>query len=292
MTLRILAVAALLAVSACARQAPPPAAPPAAPAAATQPAPPPANTPSAPPEARSSQSETEQATASQESGDGDSDHQARSDASLEKIAGSVPGAQLPGGKWQAGVNYDPVVPAQPTNVGPGKVEVMEVFWLACPHCYALEPRIRSWLKTKPAYVQFVRVPVIWQAIHRAHARLYYTLEALGRDDLVEKAFDTIHQDLENRTQPLFGGSDDETYRLQQQFAAQNGVSADDFSKAYNSFSVSSNLQRAEEITQRYHVEGVPFFVINGKYSTDVAKAGSEAKLIELINDLASSEHAH
>lgn len=291
MTIRILAVAALLAVSACARHTAPPAAPPPPPAAAAQPAPPPASTPAAA-ETRPSQSETEQATASQESGDGDNDHQARSDASLERIAGSVPGAQLPGGKWQAGVNYEPVVPAQPTNVGPGKVEVMEVFWLACPHCYALEPRVRSWLKTKPAYVEFVRVPVIWQDVHRAHARLYYTLEALGRDDLVEKAFDTIHQDLENRVAPLFGGSDDETYRLQQQFAAQNGVSADDFSKAYNSFSVSSSLQRAEEITRRYNVQGVPFFVVNGKYSTDIAQAGTEPKLIELINDLAASEHHH
>ena len=292
MMIRILAVVALLAVSACARQSPQTAAPPPPPAAATQPAPPAANTASPAPEARSSQSETEQATASQESGDGDTDHQARSDASLERIAGSVPGAQLPGGKWQAGVNYDPVVPAQPTNVGPGKVEVMEVFWLACPHCYALEPRLGSWLKTKPAYVEFVRVPVIWQDIHRAHARLYYTLEALGRSDLVGKAFDTIHQDVENRVPPLFGSGDEETYRLQQQFAVQNGVSADDFSKAYNSFSVGSNLQRAEEITQRYHVQGVPFFVVNGKYSTDVSKAGNETKLIELLNDLAASEHAH
>ena len=92
--------------------------------------------------------------------------------------------------------------------------------------------------------------------------------------------------------PLVGQSEEETYRLQQQFAVQNGVSADDFSKAYNSFSVGSNLQRAEEITQRYHVQGVPFFVVNGKYATDVAKAGSESKLFELINDLAASEHAH
>ncbi|HWX69021.1 MAG TPA: thiol:disulfide interchange protein DsbA/DsbL [Steroidobacteraceae bacterium] len=292
MRIRVLAIAALLALSACARQAPPAPAP--APSAAADPqaaAPPPAAT--APPaEARSAQSETEQATASQESGDGENAGQARSDASLERIAGSAPSASLPAGKWQAGVNYDPVVPAQPTSVAPGKVEVMEVLWLACPHCYALEPRVRSWLKTKPAYVEFVRVPVIWQQVHRAHARLYYTLEALGRDDLVTKAFDTIHQDLENHQPPLVGNSDEETYRLQQQFAVQNGISADDFSKAYNSFSVSSNLQRAEEITQRYHVQGVPFFVVNGKYGTDVQKAGSEAKLIELINDLAASEHAH
>jgi protein dithiol oxidoreductase (disulfide-forming) len=291
MTIRALALAALLALSACARQEPAPApAPP--PPAQTQTIAPPAA--AAPPtaEARSPQSETEQATASQESGDGDSDRQARSDASLERIAGEAPGAGLPAGKWQAGVNYDPVVPAQPTSVAPGKVEVMEVFWLACPHCYALEPRIRSWLRTKPANVQFVRVPVIWQEVHRAHARLYYTLEALGRDDLVAKAFDTIHQDLENRLPPLVGESEEQTYRLQQQFATQNGVSADDFAKAYNSFSVSSNLQRAEEITQRYHVQGVPFFVVNGKYSTDVAKAGSETKLIELISDLVASEHPH
>jgi protein dithiol oxidoreductase (disulfide-forming) len=286
----ILAVGALLALSACSRQAPAPAPAP-SPTAETQATPPPRPTPP-PPEARSAQSETEQATASQESGDADGDTHARSDASLEKIAGAAAGAQLPGGKWQAGVNYDPVVPAQPTSVAAGKVEVMEVFWLACPHCYALEPRIHNWLKSKPAYVEFVRVPVIWQDVHRAHARLYYTLEALGRDDLVAKAFDTIHQDLENRMPPLIGQSEEETYRLQQQFAAQNGVSADDFSKAYNSFAVSSNLQRAEEITQRYHVQGVPLFVVNGKYSADVAQAGGESKLIELINDLAASERPH
>jgi protein dithiol oxidoreductase (disulfide-forming) len=293
MRIRYTALAALLALCACARQEAPPAPAATAPAApeAQAAAPATAATPPAA-EARSPQSETEQATASQESGDGDSDHQARSDASLERIAGAAPAASLPGGKWQAGTNYDPVVPAQPTGVAAGKVEVMEVFWLACPHCYALEPRIRSWLKAKPGYVEFVMVPVIWQQMHRVHARLYYTLEALGRDDLVSKAFDTIHQDLENRQPPLVGDSDDATYRMQQQFAAQNGVSADDFSKAYNSFSVSSNLQRAEEITQRYHVQGVPFFVVNGKYSTDVAKAGSEAKLIELISDLAAAEHTH
>jgi len=291
MRTRILAVAGLLALCACARHTPAPT--PASPPAAQNQATPPTATTPPPPESRSPQSETEQATASQESVDAaDSDTHARSDASLEKIAGAAPGAQLPGGKWQPGVNYAPVVPAQPTSVASGKVEVMEVFWLACPHCYALEPRLRSWLNTKPAYVEFIRVPVIWQDVHRAHARLFYTLEALGRDDLVTKAFDTIHQDLENSKPPLIGQSEEETYRLQQQFAAQNGVSADDFSKAYNSFSVGSNLQRAEEITQRYHVQGVPFFVVNGKYSTDVAQAGSESKLIELISDLAASEHGH
>jgi protein dithiol oxidoreductase (disulfide-forming) len=289
---RWLAVAALLAVASCSRphQAQPPTPASSAPRSPAT-APTQSSLPPAAP-APKTRSETEQATASQESSGADTDTHARSDASLERIAGMPRGAQLPGGKWQPGVNYDPVVPAQPTNVAPGKVEVMEVFWLACPHCYDLEPSIQAWLKSKPAYIEFVRVPVMWQAIHRAHARLYYTLESLGRPDLFQKAFDTIHQLAQSGQPPLFGSSEDETFRMQQTFAVKNGVSAEDFAKAYNSFTANSQLQRAEELTQRYHVQGVPFIVVNGKYTTDVGKAGSEAKLIELVNDLAAAEHSH
>jgi protein dithiol oxidoreductase (disulfide-forming) len=289
--IRCLTVAALLVISACARQAPAPPSAPAPPAETPAALPPQSSAPPTTP-APSAQSETEQATASQESAGADSDSHARSDTSLEKIAGMPPGVQLPAGKWQPGVNYDPIVPAQPTNVAPGKVEVMEVFWLACPHCYDLEPFLQSWLKTKPAYVEFVRVPVMWQPVHRAHARLYYTIESLGRPDLFQKAFDTIHQLLQRGQPPLFGDSEEQTFRMQQSFAVQNGVSAEDFAKAYNSFTVNSQLQRAEELTQRYHVQGVPFIVVNGKYSTDVVKARGEAKLIELINDLVAAEHRH
>ena len=301
--LRALPLAALLALSACSRQAPapPPPAPPAAPAPSTPPATQSETTP-APAPAATVQNETQQATASQESVDNGAERPARGDASLEQMAALPAAAQLPDGKWKPGVHYDPLVPAQPTSVAPGKVEVVEVLWLACPHCYALEPYIGNWLKTKPSYVEFVRVPVMWQPIHRAHARLYYTLDALGRQDLIAKAFDTIHDLAERKLPPLVGSSEDETLRVQQQFATQNGISADDFAKAYNSFTVSSNLQRAEQLTQRYHVEGVPFFVVNGKYTTDVAKAGhdcpqttpscGEKKLIELIGDLVATEHRH
>jgi len=281
---RLLILALLAALTACSHKSEPPAAPQPAAPAATEPA---APAPAAPP--ATAQSETQQATASQESGSEEADHP-KSDASLEKMT-SIP-SQMPDGKWKAGVNYDPVVPAQPTSVSPGHVEVMEVFWLGCPHCYDLETFIRAWLKTKPAYVDFVRVPVIWQPVHRAHARLYYTIESLGRPGLFEKAFDTIHQLEQNRQPPLVGDGDEETFRLQQAFAVKNGVSADDFAKAYNSFSVNADMNRAEEITQRFHVEGVPFIVVNGKYSTDIGKAGGEAKLIELINDLVAAEHGH
>jgi thiol:disulfide interchange protein DsbA len=280
--IRTLALASLVLLLCACGQKEPPAAPP-APPPVTQDNPPPP-----PPAEPSAQSETEQATHSQESADGaaDAEHTA-SDTSLEKIT-AAPAAALPPGKWQSGVNYNVLAPAQPTSVAPGKVEVTEVFWLACPHCYALEPFLKSWLKSKPGYVEFVRVPVMWQPMHKAHAKLYYTLEALGRDDLASKAFEMAA----SRHELMVGGSDEETFKLQQQFATSNGVSADDFAKAFNSFSVNSNLQRATEVTQRYQVQGVPFVIVNGKYTTDVAMAGGEAKLIELINDLTAAEHHH
>jgi hypothetical protein len=134
--------------------------------------------------------------------------------SLEKIADLPSQHQLPDGKWKAGVSYDPVVPAQPTSVPAGKVEVMEVFWFACPHCYALEPFLKAWRKTKPDYVEFVRVPVMWGPIHRDHAQLYYTLQQLGRDDLDDKVFETLHQ----QQNPLAGNTPEATFDLQLQFA--------------------------------------------------------------------------
>ncbi|MGH8208060.1 MAG: thiol:disulfide interchange protein DsbA/DsbL [Steroidobacteraceae bacterium] len=238
------------------------------------------------------QNETEQAAAAQETagdtGDDDRSPPDRGDISLEHLAALPGNAQLPAGKWKPGVNYDPLVPAQPTNVSPGKVEVVEVFWLGCPHCYALEPFIEAWLKSKPSYIDFVRVPVMWGPAHRAHARLFYTLQALNRSDLFEKAFDAIQQQHE----PLIAASDAETLKLQQDFAKENGISPDDYEKAYNSFTVNSNLQRAEQLTQRYQVQGVPLVVIDGKYSSDVAKAGGPQQLISLIDDLAASEHHH
>jgi thiol:disulfide interchange protein DsbA len=258
---------------------------PATPSVIQQETPPPAQ-----PDVATQQTEVQQATAAQEKGaePEDDPRAARGDSGLERLAQLPADQQLPAGKWKPGVNYDPLVPAQPTTVGPGKVEVVEVFWLGCPHCAALEPYIQSWLKNKPAYIDFVRVPVMWGPAHRAHAHLFYTIAALNRQELVQKAFDAI----QNQHQNLFGSSEDDTLKAQMAWAKDNGVSADDYKKAYESFSVNSNLQRAEQLTQRYHVEGVPLIVINGKYTTDVAKAGSQSNLIGLIDDLAATEHKH
>ena len=195
--------------------------------------------------------------------------------------------------WQEGVNYTRIVPAQPTAVPPGQVEVLEFFWYACPHCYALEPQVEAWLKHKPAYVTFIRVPVTWSEGHRALAHLFYTLKALGKlDQLHEEVFKEIQVDGD----PLVAqdpGDEAETERIQTAFAVKEGIPADVFKKAYHSFAVeSTDLQMADELVQRYRIDGVPTFVINGKYIADVRSAGSPERLMALVDDLAAQEHKH
>jgi protein dithiol oxidoreductase (disulfide-forming) len=209
----------------------------------------------------------------------------RGDATLERLAAMPENAQLPGGRWKVGVNYKPIVPAQTTSAEAGQVEVIEIFWLGCGHCYALEPFMQSWKKSKAEYIKFVPVPVMWGPAHRAHGRLYYTLEALGKGDLVSKAFEAIHK----QGNMLVSNDDAQSQKMQLAFAKDNGVSEADFNREYNGFGVNTKLQRADELTRRYRVEGVPVVIVNGKYQTDVAMAGGQNELIQIINDLAASE---
>jgi thiol:disulfide interchange protein DsbA len=161
------------------------------------------------------------------------------EAALERVAALAPEGQLPAGKWVAGTNYKVLSPAQPTDAPPGKIEVIEFFWYGCPHCAVLEPYIENWLKDKPPYIEFVRIPVMFGEVHRAHARLFYTLQALGKvDQLNAKVFDQIHQ----QRDPLYAPDDDKgTLQDQLHFAKANGISEADFMSAYNSFAVQANL---------------------------------------------------
>jgi thiol:disulfide interchange protein DsbA len=188
-------------------------------------------------------------------------------------------------KWKAGINYQPLAAPQPTRVADGKVEVIEVFWYGCGHCYELEPAIESWKADKPAYVEFVRVPVIWGPQHRQHAKLFYTLQALNRPELHGKVFEAIHQ----KSERLMARQETEARALHFAFFNAHGVTQKDFDAAYDSMSVASNVLRAEDLTKKFAVAAVPLMVVNGKYSTGVNEAGGPAQLMSLVNDLAASE---
>jgi thiol:disulfide interchange protein DsbA len=179
-----------------------------------------------------------------------------------------------------GVNYKLLKPPVPTNVAPGKVEVVEVFWYACGHCYLLEPKIEAWeRKGKPANVQVVRMPAVWNEQLKTHARLFYTIEVLGKPELNTEAFREIN----------VRGNRLDTPEKIEAFFTSRGVSKADFQKTFSGFAVESKLARAADLNKRYRIASTPTVVINGRYVTDVAMAGSEEKLFELINTLASRE---
>ncbi len=201
-------------------------------------------------------------------------------------ASTAPGLPIPA-HWQAGTNYHLITPAQPTNVDPGQVEIIEFMWLGCPHCYEVNPYVEAWKKKLPAYVKFKQEHVTWDAQRLPHARLFYTIQALGGDTdaLVVKAFEEIHR----KGNPLMAGNEANTERVQTDFAVTNGVNAAAFKREYNGFAVNTSLQRANQLVRSYRVDQVPTFIVNGKYRTDVGDAGGPAQLTQLLTDLAASE---
>jgi thiol:disulfide interchange protein DsbA len=207
-------------------------------------------------------------------------------ASTVAAATTAASAAAPSG-WQEGVNYTRIVPAQPTAVPPGQIEILEFFWYACPHCNSIDPMVESWKRTKPPYISFSRVHVMWNEAHRAHARLYYTLESLGKlDQLHAEVFKEIHLNGD----PLVAADPAETERMQTAFVKKFGIAEAAFREKYHSFDVDNAMRKADELVQRYRVDGVPRFIVNGKYVVDVASAGSPERLISLIGDLAAQEH--
>ena len=169
---------------------------------------------------------------------------------LAFVASSSAAAQLVAGK-----DYRAISPAQPTESGK-KVEVLEFFWYGCPHCNALQPSLRAWLKQKPADVEFRRVPAVLADTWVPLTRAYYALEATGS---VEK----LHHE-------VFAAIHEKSVRLQEpkvlfDWVAQNGVDRQKFADAYGSFGVQSRTQRAVDMTRNYDISGTPTITVDGKY---------------------------
>lgn len=167
------------------------------------------------------------------------------------FAAAVPAADL-----RQGREYDLIDPAQPTLI-PGKIEVIEFFSYACPHCAHLEPVLNAWLKKLPADVEFRRIPLSSGPNWLPTAKLYYTLDALGLEARLHgEVFSAIHG--ERSMNP----SDESSIAA---WVAKKGIDSAKFSAAYSSFSVQSKVRQAQTSMNGYGVSGVPAMVVNGRY---------------------------
>ena len=164
---------------------------------------------------------------------------------------------------QQSQQYATLSPPQPTE-GNGKIEVIEFFWYGCPHCYHLEPQVNAWLKTIPSDVVFKRVHALPSPAWEPHARIFYTLQAMGLvEKLHQKVFDAIHKENVNLSNP----------KVRDEWLARNGVDPAKYAEMEKSFSVATNVQRARQMTQQYKVDGVPRLFVDGKWYTAPEFAG-------------------
>jgi len=165
-----------------------------------------------------------------------------------------------------GTEYLSTPQVMPTD-NPAKIEVTELFWYGCPHCYALEPGLEAWVKKLPKDVEFKRVPGIARPEWVPMAKAYYTLEALGLVDKLHGAlFDAIHK------QKIVNPSD-ETSAIDW-ITKQSGLDRKKVENTFRSFSVTTKVSRAYQVFQTSGATGVPSLIIEGRYLTSGTLAGS------------------
>ncbi|MGR3914753.1 MAG: thiol:disulfide interchange protein DsbA/DsbL [Gammaproteobacteria bacterium] len=174
-----------------------------------------------------------------------------------------------------GGHYELLREAQPVQTG-DKIEVVEMFWYQCPHCYRLEPFITQWLQNKPDNAAFVPIPAVLGPRWAFSARMFYALEALGLGkSLHAEVFNAIHA----ARRPL------ENFEQFADWAVENGAKRSEIRAAFDSFAVNNKINFAEVMTRRYGLTGVPAIIVDGRYRTSVTLAGSHQELLEVINYL-------
>jgi len=280
--LPVLAAAALV-LAACDR--PEPAATPAAPAAETAAAAPaiqPAPETDTEPTAAEAAAANEQATAVAETG-GAADEEVKASGSgaieLKPAAGAAAATPVDW-EYEEGTHFRRMTASQGTSSNPDKIEVAEVFWYGCSHCYNFDPIVEEWKASAGNDVSFVRIPVIWSPTHQEHARLMYTAESLG---VLPEAHEAIFASFHQKGNLLAKEED-----IVQLFAGL-GVEEDKFREAYNSFGVTSAVKRAENLTRRYGIRSVPIVVVNGKYVTEGKGIKSFADMLNVTDELIERE---
>jgi len=182
--------------------------------------------------------------------------------------------------FDEGIEYQLITPPQPTQAPAGKIEVVEMFWYGCPHCFHFEPDIKKWLKKQGDNVHFIRIPATFNALWKFHARAFYTASVLGAEvQIHEPLFKRIHV---QKKMPR-------NEKQMRQFFVQHGVKGQTFDEVFHSFAVDAKVRRAEELTQRYGIDGVPSMIVNGRYRVDAKSANTQKGMLEVVSFLIQQE---
>jgi protein dithiol oxidoreductase (disulfide-forming) len=176
---------------------------------------------------------------------------------------------------ELGNQFKQTAQAIPTDT-PAKIEVTELFWYGCPHCYHLEAPLSAWVKKLPQDVYFKRVPGVPRQDWAPMAKAYYTLEALGLVDKLHVAlFDAIHK------QKTLNPTSEKA--AVDWIAKQSGMDHKKLTETFNSFSVNTKVMRAVQVFRASGATGVPALIIDGKYLTSSTMAGGNDEVLKVAD---------
>jgi len=184
--------------------------------------------------------------------------------------------------YVAGTHFEELPAAVRTN-NPEKIEVLEVFWYGCGHCFRFQPLVDDWAHNAPEDVDYHRFPAIWNELMKIHAQAYYTAESLN-------VVDKVHG-------PIFDAINLQNNRLQNErqlatLFASHGVGEEDFSRAFNSFPVSTKVNQAEQRMSEYQIRSTPNVIVNGKYLVTTNDAvRTQQDMLAIVDFLVARERA-
>ena len=183
------------------------------------------------------------------------------------------------GKFSEGSQYQRIDPPAPIGEHKGRVEIVEMFLYACPHCYELEPKLQQWLKDKP-YVEFSRLPAIIGPTWGDQARAFYMIEALGNPgNLHEALFKAIHDD------GIQMYDEDSVI----EFFTRQGVDRQKALDLYRSPEIMASVNQSRKKTVEYGLRGVPAVIVNGKFKTAPFFVHNQEEMIEVLDMLVEKE---
>jgi thiol:disulfide interchange protein DsbA len=183
----------------------------------------------------------------------------------------IPASQKP---IRADLDYR-VIAAQPVRVSNG-IEVIDFFWYGCPYCNSLQPALERWISRKPADVTVRRIPAVLRDSWAPHARVYYTLEALGEvERLHQRAYYSYHVEelAMSRAEAM------------SEWAVRNGIARERWDTTYNSAAVQRKVEEAVELTRAYTVTGTPSLVVDGRYLTSGNMSETLDGMIQILEGL-------
>jgi len=175
--------------------------------------------------------------------------------------------------------YSIIKPAQPTHSG-DKIEVTEIFWYGCPHCFSLEPHIKEWKKTMADDVEFRLVPGVLNQSWISHAKAFYAAEKMG---VLEKLHTPLFKALHQKRRKIFNRDS------LIDFAEESGIDKKEFTKHYDSNETEIKMKQAFLLARNSRLTGVPSVIVNGKYLVSASEAGSFEKMLGVINHLIELE---